>query len=96
MAERAPPPAYLVRPTGYDFSRYYPSRAMQQEVSGNVRLDCLVLADGALDCMVREETPPEYEFGAAAMRIARGFRVSVFDVAPGKRLSVGIRFLLAN
>lgn len=95
-AERVGGQTYLDTPSGYDFSRHYPGPALEANVSGVARLNCLVLADGALDCVVQEETPPDYQFGAAAQRIVRGFRVDVFATAPGQRIQLNTRFVLPD
>lgn len=54
-----------------DLDRYYPRRALQAGVTGNVQLDCLVSATGALTCTVVSETPENWGFGAAAIRISQ-------------------------
>lgn len=84
---------YLTRPDPMSVTRFYPGRAMHEEVSGHVVMDCLILADGLLDCSLRTETPPEMGFGEAALRVALGYRVDVFaDNAAGKRTQVAVRF----
>ncbi len=86
---------YLTRPDPMSVTRFYPGRAMHEEVSGDVVMDCLILADGLLDCSLRTETPPEMGFGEAALRVAFGYRVDVFaENAVGKRTEVVIRFRL--
>lgn len=54
-----------------DLERYYPRRALQAGVTGNVQLDCLVSTTGALHCTVISETPENWGFGAAAIRISQ-------------------------
>lgn len=63
-------------PDGRAFERFYPSRAREREESGRVVLRCSVNASGALvGCEVVSETPPNWGFGEASLRIAREFRV---------------------
>lgn len=96
-AEFVRPLTYLTTPDGRDLSRFYPEAAMIADVEGDVTMDCLVLADGLLDCVLREETPPEYGFGAVVRRFLVGYRVNVFEGAmAGKRTEITIRFRLPH
>lgn len=80
----APPPPALVfadavwveQPDARTIERYYPARAAAQNVSGKAVLDCLVSAEGSLDCEVGSEEPRDRGFGAAAMEVARHFLVA--------------------
>ncbi len=96
QAEFERPLTYLSRPSSSDASRYYPPRALDREVQGDVVLNCLVLADGTVDCMILSETPPDREFGRAALRIARLFRADVFSGSVGKRTEITVPFRLAS
>ena len=58
-----------------DLARYYPARALQREIEGRVVLDCRVSVRGVLTCIVVSETPANWGFGAAAMRIADDYRM---------------------
>lgn len=62
-------PAWLRRPS--NLTRYYPARALERGVEGDVVLDCLVSTRGALACSVVSETPPGWGFADAARRISR-------------------------
>ena len=66
-------PRWLRRPQ--DLGAYYPRRALDRDIAGQVLLDCLVDTNGALNCSVVSETPANWGFGAAAMRIARDHRM---------------------
>lgn len=66
-------PHWLRRPSNLQI--YYPRRAIQNEINGDVVLDCLVTIAGALNCSVVSETPPQWGFGAAALRIAADHRM---------------------
>lgn len=70
-------PTWLSRPTADQFSRYYPARALNTGKTGSVLLQCGVSAQGAVGgCSVVSETPSDYGFGAAALKLAKFFRMS--------------------
>ncbi len=62
-------PRWLRRPR--DLAAYYPRRAIDRGVTGEVVLDCLVSPVGRLACNVVSETPSNWGFGEAALRISR-------------------------
>lgn len=76
-------PRWLRRPT--NLAAYYPRRAIGRDVQGEVILDCRVLTTGDLNCLVASETPANWGFGEAALRIARDHRM-----APATREGVPI------
>jgi periplasmic protein TonB len=67
-------PRWLQRP--HNLARYYPARAVDRAIEGEVMLDCLVSTAGALDCRVLTETPTGWGFGNAARRIAQDHRMA--------------------
>jgi protein TonB len=67
-------PHWLRRPSGLEI--YYPRRAMTRNMEGQVVLECLVNTSGALGCAVVSETPANWGFGEAALRISRDYRMS--------------------
>ena len=67
---------FLERPSGRDFERYFPARALARGQSGRVVLDCTVAADGRVGCVVASEEPAGWGFGEASLRAARHFRVA--------------------
>lgn len=67
-------PRWLQRPR--DLARYYPPRAVAREMEGEAVLDCLVSTSGALACRVVSETPRNWGFGGAALRIAADYRMA--------------------
>ena len=67
-------PRWLRRPT--NLAAYYPQRAIGREVEGEALLDCRVLTTGDLSCVVVSETPSNWGFGQAALRIARDHRMA--------------------
>ncbi len=62
-------PRWARRPR--DLADYFPRRALGLGVQGEVVLDCLVTVQGALSCAIISETPLNWGFGAAALRISR-------------------------
>lgn len=69
-------PDWVRKPTADQVSRAYPDRALRRGVSGEVMLTCEVTASGAVrSCAVLVETPEDYGFGAAALRLSRYFQL---------------------
>jgi len=70
--------------TPRDLARYYPMMALRRDIEGAVQLDCLVTTTGALQCAIVSETPANWGFGAAAIRIAQDYRMvpAMRDGAP--------------
>src|SRR5262245_24124712 len=90
------PPAWTARPSSEDYRRYYPPGAFASGVSGRVVLECIVSREGQLSCSVISETPANFGFGAAAVRISQHFRVAPATqdghATAGGRIRVPIRF----
>jgi TonB family protein len=63
-------------PNARDFARYYPDRALDRDVSGDVTLDCIIGGGGRLACSVSSESPVGHGFGRAAISISRQVRVN--------------------
>jgi protein TonB len=93
-------PQWLERPSGRDFERYYPPRALDRGQEGRVILDCIVGADGRIGCSVSSENPTGWNFGEAAIRISRSFRMSPRmengQPSEGGRVRVPITFRLSG
>ena len=69
-------PDWIRKPSGDDLATYYPDRAQRTETNGTVSLSCSVTAKGTLEkCMVVSETPSDYGFGDAAIRLSKIFRM---------------------
>jgi protein TonB len=69
-------PDWARRPTDDDIRQYYPDRATRTETSGSATLSCTVRANGTLeDCTIVSETPADYGFGGAALKLARIYRM---------------------
>jgi protein TonB len=69
-------PDWASRPSGEDIAQYYPDRAERLSIGGRAEISCTVLASGKLtDCSVLSEDPPDQEFGAAALKLSRFFKM---------------------
>lgn len=86
------------QPTRAEVYATYPTRALRDGVEGHVQLLCTVQADRTLACAIHNETPLEYDFGSAALRLAARYVVSADDprVAVGNRVIVPIAYRLAD
>ena len=69
-------PDWARKPSGEDIARYYPDRALRMEVEGRATLSCTVSARGTLEgCAVVSEDPADQDFGAAAIRMSKLFKM---------------------
>lgn len=73
-------PKWLRRPSADDLAKALPPRAVADGVDGRVRMRCVVGADGVFSgCVVREETPGGYGYGAATVGLAPKFKIAPSD-----------------
>lgn len=94
-------PDWLRKPTQAQMMGAYPDRALRQNISGTARLSCKVTVTGAVrDCVVLSETPSEYGFGAAAVRVSKNFRMKPQTVdgqaVDGASVQIPLSFNLAD
>ncbi len=98
-AQDIEPPRWLERPDAATFVEFYPTDALQQGVTGHVVLQCHVQVDNSAPCVVRSESPANWGFAVAAMKISRRFRFAPASrngrPVPGGRVNVPIRFNFA-
>jgi His-Xaa-Ser repeat protein HxsA len=90
-------PDWARKPSGDDMARYYPDRAQRMEVNGRATIRCTVTTKGTLEnCVVTSETPEDFGFGDAALRLSRLFRMKPLSLdgltATGKTVVVPIVF----
>lgn len=82
-----------------DIMRYYPARAEQMAVEGTATITCNVTVAGRLaECVVVSETPPDFGFGEAALKMSPLFKMRPLTregaAVEGGRVTVPIRFKL--
>jgi hypothetical protein len=69
-------------PEGHDISNVYPARAQRLGVSGHAVIRCEGVGGGITGCVIVEESPPGFDFGLAALRLAR---TGLMRIAPDQQ-----------
>jgi protein TonB len=92
-------PAWQSRPSAEEMAREYPVRALELGKTGQAMLHCTVTLAGTLNgCAVSGETPANYGFGAAALKLSKLFRMTprTEDGQPvdGAEVNILLRFTL--
>ena len=74
-------PDWLKRPSESSFLSVYPQAALARGVGGSAMIHCTVTVVGSLrDCAVKDENPPGYGFGAAAIALSPQFEMSPMTI----------------
>jgi len=98
IAQEPPAPAWapfwLARPTAEDVMEHFPQRAIRQERPGLVVLCCIPQDDGTLACRVGSEWPEDLEYGEAALKMSRSYRVAPESVAQFRALGLSTYTLM--
>jgi protein TonB len=95
------PAAWVKLPSPEDLDKVYPPKALAAGVEGSATLRCALRPDGSLaGCAVAAESPANYQFGAAALKLAGRFRTEPPcpggpETLPGGR-EVAIRFVVTK
>jgi len=92
-------PTWLRRPGATEFARFYPDRAQRMGKEGSATITCAVTAAGSLTgCRLVRETPEDYGFGDATLKLAQYFKMSPRTVdgraIEGGQVTIPIRFNL--
>ena len=74
-------PRWLRRPSQDELADFYPSGPLNRAQGGRVTLNCLVVNEGKLDCVVTNEMPRNQGFGDAALQASKRFKMAPTTVA---------------
>lgn len=86
-------PNYIRLTRGDALSTYYPVGALQRGVQGRTVMECGATSDGHVaDCLITEEDPKGFGFGAAALSVAKYYRVR--GMCPGAKVVIPINWRL--
>ena len=93
-------PGFRRMPSTDDMAKAYPEKALRRNVGGVAVIDCGVTVEGDLsDCALSSETPVNYDFGMAALKLAPLFNLEprVKNGKPVKyAVSIPIKFGSVN
>jgi protein TonB len=84
-------PGFRRMPTTDDMAKVYPEKALRRKISGVAVIDCGVTTEGDLaDCALSSETPVNYDFGYAALKLA-----PLFNLEPRMKNGVPVRYAVS-
>lgn len=84
-------PGFRRMPSTDDMARAYPEKALRRNISGAAVIDCGVSTEGDLyDCALSSETPVNYEFGYAALKLA-----PLFNLEPRLKNGKPVRYAVS-
>lgn len=94
-------PEWEERPSARSFAQNYPRAAMQRNIGAVVILCCTPQSNRRLECSVGLDSQPEHNFGAAAQRISREFKLTSqshaeYQSDPNNWLRVPITFAMGS
>lgn len=90
-------PPWLETPTSDDFEHTLPSVPQDVQLNIDVRLDCLIIVGGELNCRVADERPANLHFGEFALRLSQRYRIAerlYGENTLGKRVRVPVRLTI--
>ncbi len=93
--------SWLRKPKADDMARVFPERAVRANQGGRAAITCAVTATGDLEnCRVTEESPADFGFGEAALKLAPLFKMlpttKTGESVAGGTINIPIRFLLPH
>ena len=84
-------PGFRRMPSTDDMAKVYPEKALRRKVSGVAVIDCGVTTEGDLsDGALSSETPVNYDFGYAALKLA-----PLFNLEPRMKNGVPVRYAVS-
>ena len=97
LPKTATPPDWLTTPSPATVDNFYPELANDLGIGGRAVIDCRIGPDGLVElCRTQSESPPGFDFGAAAIRMSRSFRFRPAMTASGpipSTVTVPVRFV---
>ena len=81
------PPGFRRMPSSDDLAKVYPEKALRRRVAGEAVIECAITVQGEMaDCALASESPMNYGFGLAALRLA-----PLFNVEPKMKNGVPVK-----